>query len=83
MRQLLILIPVVWLAACASSGPEAAAVASSDQVTCTREASVGSRIVERKCRTAEQVEADRVNAERTKDAVRSSVPRANANVPGG
>jgi uncharacterized lipoprotein YmbA len=83
MRQLLILIPVVWLAACASGGPEAAAVASSDQATCTREARVGSRIVDRQCRAAEQVKADRVNAERTKDAVRSSVPRANTSVPGG
>jgi len=82
MRRALSLIPVVWLAACASA-PDTAEVASAEKVTCTRESSVGSRIVERKCRTAEQIETDRANAERTKDSIRSSVPRGTSNVPGG
>jgi hypothetical protein len=63
----------IALAACSTSGPPAAE-ASAGQV-CTKEPSIGSNRLVTKCRTAEEIAADRAAAEQTGPAINRS--RAN------
>jgi hypothetical protein len=69
MTRLLLWLPTLALAACASAPPTGAAVAA-DGVSCERETRVGSSLPTTRCRTAAQREAERAAAQRVGDNLR-------------
>jgi len=74
--RITLLLSALLLAACAAPRQEEASL--SDAVTCTKETPVGSAIPVTRCRTAAEIEQARSDAQKVRDAVRSS-----ASPPGG
>lgn len=70
MNRLLISLPTLALAACASAPPGTDTKVAADSVSCERETRVGSSLPTTRCRSAAQREAERAAAQRVGDNLR-------------